>query len=213
MWSDTRIGCQDMLWISILEEIQNLTVHGSEHPALGSEQPVHSGWTAGLRDTLHSGRYVTLYKNVLASCGELRLQEVGLKLCQGGFRLDIRKNFFTERVIKRWNRLPREVVESPSLEVFKRRVDVALRDMQQGSTNESLVAYSVEQKAENKARRNKKLRKICGHKSGCHFPTTLCKPVLEAEAANSSGFTTISPALRRSCNLARHTREEQVAPP
>ncbi|KFP15512.1 hypothetical protein Z169_02551, partial [Egretta garzetta] len=53
----------------------------------------------------------------------------GFRLKQGRFRLDIRKKFFTMKVVKHWNRLPREVVEAPSLETFKARLDGALSNL------------------------------------------------------------------------------------
>ena len=44
----------------------------------------------------------------------------------GRFRLDIRRKFFTQGVVMHWNRLPKEVVDAPSLEAFNARLDVAL---------------------------------------------------------------------------------------
>jgi len=51
------------------------------------------------------------------------------KLQEGRFRSDIKKKFFTMRVVKHWNLLPRDAVDVPSLEVFKTRLDGALSNL------------------------------------------------------------------------------------
>ncbi|KFZ56611.1 hypothetical protein N338_05759, partial [Podiceps cristatus] len=53
----------------------------------------------------------------------------GFKLKEGRFRLDTQKKFFTMRVVKPWHRLSREVLEVPSLETFKARLDGAVSNL------------------------------------------------------------------------------------
>ena len=55
-----------------------------------------------------------------------RTRDNGFKLSQGRFGLDIRRKFFTQTVVTHWNRLHKEVMDAPSLEAFKARLDMAL---------------------------------------------------------------------------------------
>jgi len=75
------------------------------------------------------GAYKSAGEGLFTRVCSHRTRGKGFKLKEGRFRSDIRKKCFTVRAVRHWHRLPREVVDVPSMEVFKARLDGALTNL------------------------------------------------------------------------------------
>ncbi|KAK4832990.1 hypothetical protein QYF61_027014 [Mycteria americana] len=128
-------------FVKVLECVQRRAtklVKGLE--GMSYEEQLRTLGLSSLQKRRLRGKFIALYSFLRRGSGEGgadvsslvssdRTYRNGSKLCQGRIRLEIRKHFFTERVVKQWNRLPRDVVDAPSLSVFKRHLDNALNNM------------------------------------------------------------------------------------